>query len=511
MSESPRDRERNRLSGRVSRYARVGAGVGGAAARIAGAAIFGRDLTDQRNAADLVATLGGLKGPLMKVVQMAATIPDLLPPEFAAELQKLQASAPSMGPAFVKRRMMAELGPDWEKRFRAFDRTPAAAASLGQVHKAVGRDGRALACKLQYPDMKSAVEADLGQLGVILALQRRFSPEIDTTEIAEELGERLREELDYEREAHHAALYRAMLAGEDGVRVPETVGDLSTERLLTMTWLEGAPLLSFLDHSLDERNRIATALFTAWWKPFARYGVIHGDPHLGNYTVFAEDGSFEARPLRGRAAQDGGQGEGGGPASSRKGPPHRHAEVRVERASKHAPARPAGINLLDFGCVRIFSPRFVAGVVGLYEGFMTDDEDRIVEAYRAWGFKDLNRETIETLNIWARFIYAPLLDDRVRTIADGIAPQSYGRREVWEVKQRLRPRGPITIPREFVLLDRAAIGLGAVMLHLKAELNFHRLFADAIAGFDEAELARRQATAMKAAGLAADRSLRAGK
>jgi predicted unusual protein kinase regulating ubiquinone biosynthesis (AarF/ABC1/UbiB family) len=163
---------------------------------------------------------------------------------------------------------------------------------------------------------------------------------------------------------------------------------------------------------------------------------------------------------------------------------------------------PAGINLLDFGCVRVFPPHFVAGVVGLYHGFMNDDEERIVEAYRAWGFRDLTRETIETLNIWARFIYAPLLDDRVRTIADGVAPQSYGRREVWEVKQRLRPHGPITIPREFVLLDRAAIGLGAVMLHLKAELNFHRLFADAISGFDETRLAERQAKAMKAAGLA---------
>ncbi len=108
------DREQNRLSGRVTRYARVGAGVGGAAARIAGARLFGRDLSDPKNAADLAATLGGLKGPLMKVAQLMATIPDLLPPEFAVEMQKLQAEAPPMGPAFVKRRMAAELGADWE-------------------------------------------------------------------------------------------------------------------------------------------------------------------------------------------------------------------------------------------------------------------------------------------------------------------------------------------------------------------------------------------------------------
>ncbi|CAN5265334.1 AarF/ABC1/UbiB kinase family protein [soil metagenome] len=469
MTEPADDPEQNRLSGRLSRYARVGAGVGGAAARIAGARLFGRDLGDARNAVDLAATLGGLKGPLMKVAQMMATIPDLLPPEYAVEMQKLHAEAPPMGPAFVRRRMIAELGADWETRFQSFDRTPAAAASLGQVHKAVAHDGALLACKLQYPEMKSAVEADLGQLGVILGLQRRFAPEIDTSEIAKELGERLREELDYEREARHAALYQAMLAGEDRVRVPETFPDLSTGRLLTMSWLDCKPLLSFVDRSLEDRNAIARALFSAWWGPFARYGVIHGDPHLGNYTVFEE----EARSAAGATGKQ----------------------------AKEAGRRPAGINLLDFGCVRIFPPSFVAGVVQLYRGLREENGDRIAAAYRNWGFRNLDAQTIDTLSLWARFIYAPLLDDRVRTIADGVAPQTYGRREAWEVKQRLKPNRAITIPREFVFLDRAAIGLGAVMLHLRAELNFHRLFEEAIAGFAEGALGKRQAAALKAVGL----------
>src|SRR5690606_39202502 len=127
---------------------------------------------------------------------------------------------PPMGPAFVRRRLVAELGADWERRFAAFDRKPAAAASLGQVHRAVHLDGTPLAVKLQYPDMQSAVEADLQQLTVVLALQRRISPEIDTREIAKELGERLREELDYAREARHMMLYARMLAGEPGIRVP---------------------------------------------------------------------------------------------------------------------------------------------------------------------------------------------------------------------------------------------------------------------------------------------------
>ncbi len=465
MAVPPDDPEQNRLSGRLTRYARVSAGVGGAAARIAGAKLFGRDVSDPRNAADLAGTLGGLKGPLMKVAQMMATIPDLLPPDYAAELQKLQAEAPPMGPAFVKRRMMVELGPDWESRFKSFERTPAAAASLGQVHKAVAHDGTPIACKLQYPDMKSAVEADLGQLGVILSLQRRFSPEIDTTEIAKELGERLREELDYGREAKHAALFRMMLTGEGSVRVPETYPELSTDRLLTMGWLDGKRLLTFLSHDLADRNAIARALFTAWWKPFATHGVIHGDPHLGNYTVFEQEA--------------------------------RSAEGATGKERTH----PAGINLLDFGCVRIFPPAFVAGVISLYHALRENDRAGIAAAYRNWGFRNIDEETVDTLTLWARFIYGPLMDDRVRTIAGDVAPQAYGRREAWEVKQRLKPKKAITVPREFVFLERAAIGLGAVMLHLKAELNFHQLFEAAIADFDVEALAKRQAKALKAVGL----------
>lgn len=451
MSSS--DDEANSLAGRLARYARVGAGVGGVAARMVGARALGRDTDRGAEAADLARMLGALKGPLMKVAQLAATIPDVLPPEYTFELQKLQAAAPPMGWAFVRRRMKAELGPEWAQRFKSFERQPAAAASLGQVHRAASRDGRALACKLQYPNMDSAVEADLSQLGVILAVQRRFSPEIDTREILKEIGERLREELDYDLESRHMRLYGAMLKGAADVRVPEARPELSTRRLLTMSWLDGAPLLSYVGYPLEARNLIATALFRAWWRPFAHYGVIHGDPHLGNYTVFEEAG------------------------------------------------RPAGINLLDYGCIRIFPPRFVEGVMELYRGFQHGDRARIAAAYSIWGFRSLTDELVDTLSVWARFIYAPLLDDRVRTVADGVAPHLYGRREVWQVKQKLKPSGGVTIPREFVLMNRAAVGLGAVFLHLKAELNFHQLFEAEIEGFDRRVLEERQGRALSDVGL----------
>jgi predicted unusual protein kinase regulating ubiquinone biosynthesis (AarF/ABC1/UbiB family) len=442
------DREANRFSARAARYARVGANVGGVAARIAGSRLFGFEGQEAGNAAALAQVLGGLKGPIMKVAQLLATIPDLVPPEYAAELQKLQSEAPPMGAAFVKRRMMAELGLDWQSRFGSFDLKPAAAASLGQVHRAAALDGSALACKLQYPDMQSAVEADLRQLEMVFAIHRRMDPAIDTREIAKEIGARVREELDYEREAKHVRLYAGALADVPEVRVPSLRPELSTRRLLTLGWLDGQKILTFTDARPEIRNRLAVAMFKAWWHPFSHVAVIHGDPHLGNYTVFSEDG--EAR----------------------------------------------GINLLDYGCIRIFPPSFVGGVMDLYQGLLHGDDERIVHAYEVWGFKRLSRELIDILNIWARFIYGPLLEDRVRTIADGVKPSEYGRRQAFQVHKALKEKGPVTVPREFVFMDRAAVGLGGVFLHLKAELNYHRLFESEIERFSLNDLATRQSAAL---------------
>jgi predicted unusual protein kinase regulating ubiquinone biosynthesis (AarF/ABC1/UbiB family) len=456
------DTEKNRFSARAARYARVGANVGGVAARYAGRRILGGTPNRAGEASALASALGNLKGPLMKVAQLMATIPDLLPPEYAAELAKLQSEAPPMGWAFVKRRMQAELGADWQQKFASFEHHPAAAASLGQVHRARSLDGAALACKLQYPDMQSAVEADLQQLQWLLAIRRRLDAAIDTSEIGKEIGARVREELDYRREAKHVALYRAMLAGTDMVRVPRAWPELSTGRLLTLDWLEGTRMLAHKNDPLAVRNVLATAMFTAWWYPFSRFGVIHGDPHLGNYTVF---------------------------------------DARVEGRPRKNVSEPAGINLLDYGCIRIFPPQFVRGVVDLYHGLLHDDDALVVRAYETWGFKRLSRELIDTLNIWARFIYGPLLDDRVRTIADGVAPAEYGRREAFRVHQALKKKGPVTVPREFVFMDRAAIGLGAVFLHLRAELNFYRLFNEAIEHFSLEGVAERQQGVLTAAGL----------
>jgi predicted unusual protein kinase regulating ubiquinone biosynthesis (AarF/ABC1/UbiB family) len=447
-SDNSCDGERDSMGGRVRRYAKVGTAVGGLAARLAGDKVFGFALDKPAHAKDLKNALGGLKGPLMKVAQILATIPEALPQEYVQELIQLQANAPAMGWLFVKRRMAAELGPDWQDRFDSFEHEAAAAASLGQVHRAslgAELDGNALACKLQYPDMSSAVEADLSQLKLIFSIYGRYDRTIDTSNVHKEISERLREELDYEQEARHMALFAEALKAEKQIHIPRVVPELSTRRLLTMNWLEGQPLLDFREADLETRNTIALNMFRTWYVPFYSAGVIHGDPHLGNYSV---------RP-------------------------------------------DLGINLLDFGCVRVFEAKFVQGVIDLYRAIRDGDRDLAVHAYETWGFTGLSSEVIETLNLWANFVYGPLLEDRSRRIREDDAAGVYGRDVAEKVHRSLRELGGVRPPQEFVFMDRAAIGLGGVFMHLNAEVNWYRHFHELIEDFDAAKMARKQARLLK--------------
>ena len=441
---------KSQVGGRLKRYAKVTTTMSGLAARMAGERYLGMDIDRDRHAAQLREALGSLKGPLMKVAQILSTIPDALPAEYADELASLQADAPSMGWLFVKRRMAAELGADWQSQFAEFDRTAISAASLGQVHKAVSPDGQPLAVKLQYPDMASAIDADLRQLKLVFQLYERFDSAISTNDIYNELSDRLHEELDYCREAANLALYRDMLKDEAHVTMPQYLPELSTGRVLTMSWVEGQKLMVWLEGapSQEERNQVAMNMFRAWYVPFYFYGVIHGDPHLGNYSI----------------------------------------DNRLN------------INLMDFGSIRIFRPDFVSGVIDLYKALRDSDEALALQAYEKWGFHGLDKEAIEVLNMWAGFIYAPLLEDGVRPIQQ-MRGGSEGRELAGKVHQELKRIGGIKPPREFVLMDRAAVGLGSVFMHLSAEVNWHKLFHELIDEFDTSKLATRQRKAVLGAGL----------
>jgi predicted unusual protein kinase regulating ubiquinone biosynthesis (AarF/ABC1/UbiB family) len=402
----------NSLSGRLKRHFDTSTSLAGFLSKLGN--------SPEETASELTKILGNLKGPLMKVAQILSIVPDMVPSEYAHHFQSLQSQAPGMGELFVKRRMKAELGINWLQNFSSFNLTPFSAASLGQVHKATDLEGYPLACKLQYPDMASTVEADLSQAKFFLRL---YGGPLDTEEILKEVTDRLREELSYPRELASLTTFKEILAHRPEIHIPEGVPELSTERLLTMEYLEGQPLMSWIESPLEHRNLMAGNLFYAWYYPFYKAGLLHGDPHFGNYT-FREDGS---------------------------------------------------INLFDFGCVRSFTPSFVDGVLHLYQALKKDSENQMAEAYELWGFGNLTKDLRDALTLWAKFLYAPLLDNRVRPIDEdysGIRGKEIAR----QVFQKLRESGTVKPPREFVFMDRAAVGLGSAFIRLRAELNWHELF-----------------------------------
>ena len=188
---------------------------------------------------------------------------------------------------------------------------------------------------------------------------------------------------------------------------------------------------------------LAYQLFKLRYYPFYNYGIIHGDPHLGNYL-----------------------------------------------SDKNA-----NINLLDFGCIRIFKPSFVKGVIDLYYAIKNNNQDLAVQAYESWGFENITKELIDILNIWAGFLYSPLMEDKVRKMQDTNS-STYGAEAAAKVHKELKKIGGVKPPREFVFMDRAAIGLGSVFLHLDAKLNWYRLFHELINDFSVKTLNARQKNAL---------------
>ena len=427
--------DKDKFSKRASRYIQLTGQVGGLLTKLGANRFLGVNIDKDKHALNLKKDLGEIKGPFMKIAQFISMIPDALPIEYSNQLIQLQSHAPSMGELFVKRRMENELGENWKNFFLDFNTSASYAASLGQVHKAKLKNGDLVACKLQYPDMQSAVNVDLNQFRIILNLFEKYNKAIKTKKIFLEIKDRLVEEIDYENEINNIKIFKKIFEFNKSVNIPKVYRNYSTKRLITMSWLEGQSLDEMLRYSKNKKNlseRIATNIFNTWYMPFYKFCVIHGDPHFGNYS-FKKNGD---------------------------------------------------INLFDFGCVRFFPIKFVKAVLNLYYALEKKDEDLMVEAYKTWGFKKINKKLIKVLNLWASYIYGPLLEDKKRLI-QGEKKKGYGFDIVNNVYKELRKIGGVEPPKEFVFMDRAAIGMGSLFMKLDVKLNWHNLFKNLIKDFDE--------------------------
>jgi predicted unusual protein kinase regulating ubiquinone biosynthesis (AarF/ABC1/UbiB family) len=260
--------------------------IGGISAEIVGQEI------QQRTADQVFRVLGELKGGAMKFGQALSIFEAALPPEIAepyrATLTKLQESAPPLPASTVHRVLAGDLGPDWQAEFVSFDDTPAAAASIGQVHRAVWKDGRQVAVKIQYPGAGKALINDFTQLARVGRLFGLMMPGLDVKPLLDELRDRVAEELDYHMEAAAQRAFAEAYAGDPDIYVPAVVTE--TDHVLVTEWMDGTPLSKIIsDGSKIERDRAGILLTRFLFSGPARAGLLHADPHPGNFRLL-DDG-----------------------------------------------------------------------------------------------------------------------------------------------------------------------------------------------------------------------------
>lgn len=263
-----------------------------------GQRLIGRDAAEvsaemqRRTAEQLFEVLGTLKGGAMKVGQALSVFEAAIPDEYAAPyrgaLTQLQNAAPPMPMETVQRVMAEQLGTGWRDRFESFDETATAAASIGQVHRAVWRDGRAVAVKIQYPGAGAALKADVTQLARIAPLLGPLVPGVQIRPLIAELRDRVLEELDYLGEADNQRAFAREFAADPSFLIPKVVA--SAPQVLVSEWADGTGLAAIIDHgSPAERDRAGALLAELHFSAPGRLGLLHADPHPGNYLL-TDDG-----------------------------------------------------------------------------------------------------------------------------------------------------------------------------------------------------------------------------
>ncbi|MEI8259411.1 MAG: AarF/UbiB family protein [Deltaproteobacteria bacterium] len=379
------------------------------------------------NAKKIVSTMSELRGPMMKIGQLLSTHAEALPGQYGEILRSLQASAPPMSYKTISDVIEMELGGKPEELFKHFSREAVAAASLGQVHKATLPDGTLVAVKVQYPGADASVDGDVKNMKFGAALVKNLLADVignqrlDLTPIAEEIAEHLAQETDYCREAYNAKLLAKLFKGDDQIVIPHVHDKFSGLRVITYDWMEGGDLGTALKGDAETRYRIVHQLNRAFWFQMHRGGVLHADPHPGNYRVLAD----------GRLA------------------------------------------LLDFGCVKIFDDAFLREFFEMVRARLEDDPERLKRCMSALGLMDDPDDPAELqdMTMVSNYFSLGLLKDE--DFDFGEYSYVHGAKEL--VTYFLKRRRMPPAQKNFLFMTRVVLGYYEYFSRARSKHNFRRM------------------------------------
>jgi predicted unusual protein kinase regulating ubiquinone biosynthesis (AarF/ABC1/UbiB family) len=374
-----------------------------------------------QTAEDVATTLGAMKGVLMKIGQMASYVDDGLSPAVRRTLSRLQDSVPPMSAGLAAGVVREELGLPPEEAFARWDPEPIAAASIGQVHRALTHDGRAVAVKVQYPGIAETIAADLGNVALLRRMLRITAPAQDVDALIAELRDRVLEELDYRREAENQRLVAAYYDGHPTIMVPKIIDELSTRRLVTSELADGARFAELAQWSQHERDLAAETIYRFTFRSLYDVHAFNGDPHPGNYLF-----------------------HGGG-----------------------------RVTFLDFGLVKHFSAEELRPLVDMVRYLCVEQDP---EAFRAAmvdaGFlradAPLSTETVVE--------HMAVFYDTVRTPGPRTMTGDYASavvRRFFDVRSPLAQW--VSVPRSYVILQRINLGLFAILGELTATADWRAI------------------------------------
>lgn len=374
-----------------------------------------------RTADDVAEELGAMKGVLMKLGQMASYIYEDMPLTFRAAMSRLQHRAPPMTPALAAAVIHEELGARPGEVFTEWDPLPFAAASIGQVHRAITLDGRAVAVKVQYPGIARSITSDLRNVGLLRRVVSAAFPGLDARSFVDEVAERLKEEVDYVREAQSQEVFASYYDGHPVIRVPHVIPELSTSRVLTSELVSGASFDDLLAWSQHERDLAAETIHRFVFRSLYRLHAFNGDPHPGNYLF-----------------------HGGG-----------------------------RVTFLDFGLTKLFTDQDLAPLIDAVRFLVFEkDYEGFRRSLEGAGFLKAGAP-VGTEVVVDRFgqFYGTVLRDAPMTITPEYASAI--------VRRFFDARGPLApysdVPREYVIMQRINLGLYAVLGSLHATANWRRI------------------------------------